>query len=60
MNPQRKPASNQNREWLELISSHESRQRGGLHMQHFAGHHSDRWNPRCDLCKPKGGNEKKD
>jgi hypothetical protein len=40
------------REFLDSISTQESRERGGLHSAHVVhGWHKDKINPRCDLCR---------
>jgi hypothetical protein len=39
-------------EFLDSISTQESRERGGLHSAHVVhGWHEGRPNPKCDLCK---------
>ena len=40
----------QNREWLEQISTPESREKGGYHRAHLAGLHITNPQPLCDLC----------
>ena len=44
----------QTREWLEQISTPESREKGGYHRAHLAGLHITNQQPLCDLCT---GNE---
>ena len=42
----------QTREWLEQISTPESREKGGYHRAHLAGLHVTNPQALCDLCNP--------
>jgi hypothetical protein len=50
MMPEKKPNPTQNKNWLESISSPESRAKGMYVCHHVLGYHNERPHPLCPRC----------
>ena len=48
--------SNNTKQWLEQISTYESRAKGGIVCMHERGHHALKPNPDCPKCADTGRN----